>query len=297
MKNIIFKNINKTYKKRTKKAVDNLSFEIEKGEIVGLLGPNGSGKSTTVKILCGIIKPDEGEVSIQGIDVFEDRKKIIKHIGIMFGAKSTLIYHLPIIDSLGLTKKLYKVDDESYRKNLDKYSEILGMKDILDQRVATLSLGQKVKAELLNILIFDPDILILDEPTIGLDIIAKRSLRTILDDLGNHGKSILITTHDVNDVIKIASRIIIINEGVKSFDLKADEFKRMIEKFKKFVIYDCENVDELIIEGVELITSKESYNEFLVANEQYENFLNLIGKKYNFSVQTPSLEDLLYEYY
>jgi len=297
MKNIIFKNINKTYKKRTKKAVDNLSFEIEKGEIVGLLGPNGSGKSTTVKILCGIIKPDEGEVSIQGIDVFEDRKKIIKRIGIMFGAKSTLIYHLPIIDSLGLTKKLYKVDDESYRKNLDKYSEILGMKDILDQRVATLSLGQKVKAELLNILIFDPDILILDEPTIGLDIIAKRSLRTILDDLGNHGKSILITTHDVNDVIKIASRIIIINEGVKSFDLKADEFKRMIEKFKKFVIYDCENVDELIIEGVELITSKESYNEFLVANEQYENFLNLIGKKYNFSVQTPSLEDLLYEYY
>lgn len=297
MKNIIFKNINKTYKKRTKKAVDNLSFEIEKGEIVGLLGPNGSGKSTTVKILCGIIKPDEGEVSIQGIDVFEDRKKIIKRIGIMFGAKSTLIYHLPIIDSLGLTKKLYKVDDESYKNNLEKYSEILGMKDILDQRVATLSLGQKVKAELLNILIFDPDILILDEPTIGLDIIAKRSLRTILDDLGNHGKSILITTHDVNDVIKIASRIIIINEGVKSFDLKADEFKRMIEKFKKFVIYDSENVDELIIEGVELITSKESYNEFLVANEQYEDFLNLIGKKYNFSVQTPSLEDLLYEYY
>ncbi len=179
-------------------AVKDLNFQIDKGDIVGYIGLNGAGKSTTIKLLTGILKPDKGEVLIDGKDPYKHRKIVAKNIGICFGQKSQLLWDLPIIDTFLLHKKIYGIDDDTYEKNMRYYKETLGLEKYINKPTRELSLGQRAKANIALSLLHNPKIIFLDEPTIGLDVISKGEIFDLILDLNNKEKmTIFLTTHDL----------------------------------------------------------------------------------------------------
>lgn len=196
------------------KAVDDVSFEIERGEIVGFLGQNGAGKSTTIKMLTGIIRPDVGEICVNGYDPFVNRTENSKNIGVVFGQRSQLIWDLSIEDTFVLHKKMYKIDDAIYKKNIEIFKEILGIASFSKQQVRQLSLGQKMRANLAVALLHSPEVVYLDEPTIGLDVLAKDNIRNFIREINKEQKTtIILTTHDMNDVEEICNKIMLIDKG------------------------------------------------------------------------------------
>ena len=202
-----------------KRAVDDITFSIPDGEIVGYIGPNGAGKSTTIKMLSGILSPTSGEVRINGLDPCRQRREHAKNIGVVFGQKTSLWWDVPVIDSLRLLKEMYRISDERFRKNLDAFTELLEMQAFLHQPVRQLSLGQRMRADLAAALLHDPSILFLDEPTIGVDVVAKEKLRRFILDMNKErGTTTLLTTHDMTDMEKLANRVIVISEGRIAYD-------------------------------------------------------------------------------
>ena len=206
-------------KYETKQAVKDISFSIEKGEMVGFVGPNGAGKSTTIKMLSGILYPDSGSISVSGIVPYKQRKQYVGRIGVVFGQKSQLQWDLPVIDSFELLKAIYSVPDDVYKKNLDRYTEMLDMSKFLKQPVRQLSLGQRMRADIAAALLHSPEIVFFDEPTIGVDVVGKESIRSFIRDLNaEDGVTMLFTTHDMQDIEKTCKRLIIINKGSKIYD-------------------------------------------------------------------------------
>lgn len=293
MKNIVdMINISKKYKKQKDFAVKNINLKLGKGEIVGILGPNGAGKSTIIKMILGVIVPTNGKVVVFGKNAICLGNKDKAKIGVYLGGKSNLIFHLSVMDTLKLTKTIYNISSVDFKVRVEKYSKILMCNDILNQRVATLSLGQKLKAELLCLLIFEPKLFILDEPTLGLDIEAKRNFREILRKLVEiENISIIISSHDVNDMEKICNRIIFLNKGNILWECKAKELSQKVEKYK-IVITDkiIENISEII-----LLESSENSFRYLVPNEKFEEIGLYL--KMNYKWNSATLEDVLYEYY
>lgn len=218
-------NLTKSYKKKEKiklfktkytyrEALKGLSFSIEKGEKVAYLGVNGSGKSTTIKVLSGILYPTSGNVIIDGIIPYENRIIHSKKIGVVFGQRAPLYWDLPLIDSLKVLSKIYDIPDADYKAMLSKLDAMMDLKEILYSPVRQLSLGQKMMANIICAIIHSPDILILDEPTIGLDIFAKEKVRNLINQLNtNFNTTVFLSSHDLSDVEKICSRVIIINDG------------------------------------------------------------------------------------
>lgn len=214
----------KKYKSQGSYAVEDFSLRLDYGEILGFLGPNGAGKSTIIKMLLGIIRPTRGELKVFDKSPVSFSSKDKKKLGVFLGGKSNLLYHLPVIETLKLFKAMYKIPDTVYKNNLEKFSASLKCEALLDKKTATLSLGQKIRAELLCILLYEPSLLILDEPTLGLDIEGKRTLRNILYELAQNKEiSIIITTHDILDMQKLCSKIILINGGKKLFEMRRSE--------------------------------------------------------------------------
>ncbi|MDR2135646.1 MAG: ATP-binding cassette domain-containing protein, partial [Treponema sp.] len=202
-----------------KNAVDNISFSIGQGEIVGYIGPNGAGKSTTIKMLSGVLIPDSGEIRVGGIVPYRERKKNAMRIGVVFGQRSQLYWDLPISDTFGLFRRLYEIPDDVYEHNKRLYVELLGMEDFIEQPVRQLSLGQKMKANLALAMLHNPDVLYLDEPTIGLDVMSKQVLRQSIAALNREkNTTIILTTHDMNDIEAVCKRLILIDKGRKLFD-------------------------------------------------------------------------------
>jgi ABC-2 type transport system ATP-binding protein len=200
-------------------AVDNISFSIEEGESVAFIGPNGAGKSTTIKMLTGILWPTSGKARVLGLDPQADRKQLALNIGTVFGQRSQLLFNLPILDSLNLFAKVYEVDEAVYKKQKNKLIEIFELAPILDQPVRKLSLGQRMRAEIALALIHEPPIIFLDEPTIGLDIVAKRRLRENLNAINKEFKTTLfLTSHDAGDIETVCARTLIVNHGSIIFD-------------------------------------------------------------------------------
>jgi len=209
-----------------RKAVDDISFTIEKGEIVGFIGPNGAGKSTTIKMLSGILYPDNGSITVKGYIPYKQRRQYVKNIGVVFGQKTQLNWDLPLIESFELMKYIYKIPQKVYEENLQKFTKLLDMEEFINQPVRQLSLGQRMRGDIVAALLHSPDIVFFDEPTIGLDVVAKEKIREFIKIMNETEKTtIIFTTHDMQDIEKVCNRLIIIDSGKKIYDGGIDEIK------------------------------------------------------------------------
>jgi len=206
-------------------ALDDVSFSIPDGEIVGYIGPNGAGKSSTIKILCGILVPDSGTCLINGHVPWKERREHVKKIGVVFGQRSQLWWDVPVADSFELLKEIYAVDYAAYKKNMQDLTELLDLGDFLQLPVRSLSLGQRMRCEIAAALLHNPDILFLDEPTIGLDAVSKIAVRSFIKTLNKERHTtVLLTTHDMNDIEALARRIILIGKGHILMDTTFPDF-------------------------------------------------------------------------
>ncbi len=201
------------------RAVDGLSFDVERGEMVGYIGPNGAGKSTTIKMLTGILVPTSGRLSVAGVDPSRNRVELTRRIGVVFGQRTTLWWDLPLRDSFDLLRRIYRVDGERFRRNLAEFCELLDLGDLLDTPVRQLSLGQRMRGDIAAALLHDPEILYLDEPTIGLDVVSKGRLREFLRRINSERQvTLLLTTHDLQDIEQLCSRVMVIDHGSLVYD-------------------------------------------------------------------------------
>jgi ABC-2 type transport system ATP-binding protein len=230
--------------RRVIRAVDGVSFEIEAGALVGYVGPNGAGKSTTVKMLTGILVPSAGRISVAGFDPSRQRIQLARRIGVVFGQRVQLWWDLPLRDSFELLRHIYRVPFERWRANLDAFTELLELGPFLDTPVRQLSLGQRMRGELTASMLHDPEILFLDEPTIGLDIVAKARVREFLARVNRErGVTVLLTTHDLSDIERLCRRLLIIDHGRVIYDGGLDT---LIERYgeERTLIVDLEEPAE-----------------------------------------------------
>src|SRR3989454_12750183 len=207
-------------------AVHDLSLSVERGEIIGLVGPNGAGKSTTIKMLTGILVPSGGEMSVAGLNPLHKRRELARHIGVVFGQRSQLWWDLPLIDSLRLLRRLYRVPEARFNANLAQLRSMLALDEFIETPVRQLSLGQRMRGDLAAALLHDPELLYLDEPTIGLDVVAKARIREFLLTINaERGVTVLLTTHDMDDVEALCQRMLIIDHGRKLYDGAVSEIR------------------------------------------------------------------------
>ena len=205
--------------KETVRALEDVSFDVEQGELIGYIGPNGAGKSTTVKILSGILTPDGGEARVGGQVPWKNRKEYVKGIGVVFGQRMQLWWDVPILDSYGLLKDIYRIPDPAYEKRLRELTEALNLGDLLRTPLRQMSLGQRMRAELCGSLLHQPRTLFLDEPTIGLDAVSKLALRDFLKwENREHQTTVLLTTHDMEDIAALCPRVMVLGHGRKLYD-------------------------------------------------------------------------------
>ncbi|MEG0326890.1 MAG: ATP-binding cassette domain-containing protein [Erysipelothrix sp.] len=209
------------------KALDDISFDIPKGQIVGYIGPNGAGKSTTIKIMTGILRPDQGICTIDNISPFTDRKQHAKQIGVVFGQRTQLWWDIPVIDSFELLKDMYDIPLKNYHERLDELTSLLNLDNLLTMPTRQLSLGQRMRCDIAAALLHDPKVLFLDEPTIGLDAPSKVAVRQFIKKINEtHKTTVVLTTHDMQDIESLVDRIILIGKGKLLFDGNMDELKK-----------------------------------------------------------------------
>jgi ABC-2 type transport system ATP-binding protein len=245
-------------------AVDHISFSIEPGEMVGYIGANGAGKSTTIKILTGILAPSGGHVTSNGFVPYHDRRHYTKYIGVVFGQRTQLWWDIAVIESFKLLKEIYEIPPVDFERRLGVFGELLNLKEYLHTPVRKLSLGERMRCDLAASLLHNPPVLFLDEPTIGLDVVAKERIREFLKEINRvEGTTVLLTTHDLSDIEELSKRIIIIDKGKILFDGDLEQMKQRLAKYNqvKFFLKDrsqvprlarietdgivCERVDEL----------------------------------------------------
>ena len=218
-------------------AVSDLSFHIDDGEIVGFIGPNGAGKSTTIKMMSGILTPTKGCVLIDGRDISKHRKEVVRNIGVVFGQRSQLNWDLRLGESFELLKHIYQIDQSDYDRTIDDLDSILGIREIIDKPVRQMSLGQRMKGDLVASMLHSPGILFLDEPTIGLDVSAKYALRKFIKEINRTRRTtVILTTHDLGDIQELCERLIIINHGVMMEDGRLSEIVDRIAPYKTLVV-------------------------------------------------------------
>jgi ABC-2 type transport system ATP-binding protein len=218
-------------------AVDRISFDIAEGELVGYLGPNGAGKSTTLKMLTGILVPTGGTVEVDGRVPWQQRTEHVRHIGAVFGQRTTLWWDLPVVESFDLLRHIYRVPEARFRANMRLFDDLLELSPFLDTPVRSLSLGQRMRADLAAALLHDPRLLFLDEPTIGLDVVAKERIRTFIRAINRErGITVILTTHDLGDVEKLCERVIMIDHGRLVFDGALQELRARFGEGRVLVV-------------------------------------------------------------
>lgn len=288
------------------KAVDQISFDIEQGEIVGYIGANGAGKSTTIKMMCGILYPTSGTVTVNGMSFENDRQKINKEMGVVFGQKTQLWWDIPLIETFKILKSIYEVPDDEYEERFEYLCELLDMKPFLTQTVRSLSLGQRMRADFAAALIHSPKILYLDEPTIGLDVLVKDKIRSAIKELNKkYNITVILTTHDMKDIEELCNRIIIIDKGRILYDGSLANIKYRYGNTKtifipsNIIINDDElmsNFNGVVIDRKEDITAiKFSLNDI-----DLDNMLLYLINTYHikdFKIEDISIEDITKELY
>ena len=289
--------------KKMVQAVKNVSFKVEAGEIVAFIGPNGAGKSTIIKMLTGVLYPSDGEISVLGFNPSNERKKLAYHIGSVFGQKSQLWFHLPSIDTFNLLGKMYELEEGDFQERLKFLIDSFEIEELLSIPVRKLSLGQRMRCEIVASLLHRPKIIFLDEPTIGLDIISKRQVREMIKFLNEkEGVTIFLTSHDAGDVETLAKRTIVIDNGTIIFDGETEKLKERYIQSKMVEIVTEQALDDFVFaEGK--IVEKERYNlkiEIDTRNVPIEKFLDYVVRNYtilDINIFDPPMEEIIAEIY
>lgn len=301
----------KGFLKRSKeeiKALQGVNFSVERGEFLGYIGPNGAGKSTTIKILTGIMTPTGGEVRVDQYIPYKHRKAYVRNIGVVFGQKTQMWWDLPVIDTLELLKGIYKVDSKKYNKQLAYLIENLSLQEILHQPVRQLSLGQRMRAELASSMIHDPDILFLDEPTIGLDVTSKHRVIEFLKELNQKGKTIFLTTHDMDDIETLCSDMLVLNRGTIVYKGEINRLKESVNLPIQVIVHLREKESR---ESIEKIFPKKKFDYrytplkktlvFGLKNKKrIVSLVRVLFKEFmieDFKVTEPSIEEVIKKIY
>lgn len=238
---------------RTVEALKNVSFSLERGELLGFIGPNGAGKSTTIKILSGILRPSSGQVEVGGLVPYQDRVKHVARIGVVFGQRTQLWWDLPVIEGFDLLRDIYRVDPARYGRTRDELVGLLRLERLLDQPVRQLSLGQRMRAEIAAALLHEPDVLFLDEPTIGLDAPSKLAVREFVKRLNRErGVTVLLTTHDMHDIEALAERVIVIGHGRVLADQPFEALRRDVLRERRLFVDFAGDAPAIDLPGVEV---------------------------------------------
>ena len=285
------------------RAVEDVSFEISAGQLVGYLGPNGAGKSTTIKMLTGILQPSGGTIEVAGLVPLADRKALARRIGVVFGQRSNLWWDLPLGESFDLLRHLYGVDPARHRQNLEWYADLLDLGSLMPVPVRQLSLGQRMRGELTAALLHDPEVLFLDEPTIGLDVISKHAVRGALARLRTErGVTVVLTTHDLADVEELCERILIIDRGRVIYDGTVDDLTTRFGDERVLVI-DLHDVrPPLAVDGLTCIRTegprqwlKFSRDE-LTAADALDRVASIVRVR-DLTVEEPEIEEIVRRIY
>ncbi len=263
------------------KAVEDISFSIEEGEIVGYIGPNGAGKSTTIKILSGILIPDSGECKIAGMTPWKDRVRYVKKIGVVFGQRSQLWWDIPAEDTFDLLKDIYEIPEEEYQATKEDLINRLNLQDIINIPVRQLSLGQRMRCEIAASLLHNPKILFLDEPTIGLDAVSKQMVRDFIKKLNKEKKTtVILTSHDMSDITTLAKRIILIGKGRVLYDGSLKKLQNRYESEKYVSIKTC---DKLSIRNNGILSKSKTNDGYDLTIDtraiSISELLNIVSKK------------------
>lgn len=246
------------------RALDNVSFKIFDGEMVGYIGPNGAGKSSTIKIMSGILTPDSGECIINGRVPWKERIAHVKEIGVVFGQRNQLFWDVPVVDSFELIKDIYKVNEVQFRKSLSELTELLDIGEVIRTPARQLSLGQRMRCEIAASLLHNPKVLFLDEPTIGLDAVSKIAVRNFIKTINKErGTTVILTTHDMQDIEALTERILLIGRGKILLDGTLNDLKKRNSTNKTLVVdYRGARIGE--IEGASVIKELDGHAELLV---------------------------------
>lgn len=278
------------------RAVDGVTFHIQAGELVGYLGPNGAGKSTTLKMLTGLLVPSGGEIVVAGRVPWKQRQEHVRQIGAVFGTRSTLWWDLPVIESLELLRHIYDIPPQRFGRSLAEMSKLLELDEFIHTPVRSLSLGQRMRADLCAAFLHEPALVFLDEPTIGLDVVAKERIRQfILHSNRTRGTTVLLTTHDLSDVEKLCERIMIIDQGKLLFDGRLENLRRRFGGNRELVVDFAENGSEFQVPGAQVV-KREGFRvtyEFGADEIFASELIQRISSRYrirDLSVREPDLE-------
>jgi ABC-2 type transport system ATP-binding protein len=284
------------------RAVQDLTLDIAEGEMVGYIGPNGAGKSTTIKMLTGILVPTSGELRVAGLEPSRQRTELARRIGVVFGQRTTLWWDLPLRDSFELLQKIYRVEPARHRRNLQEYVELLDLGDLLDTPVRQLSLGQRMRGDITAALLHDPEILYLDEPTIGLDVVSKGRLREFLRTLNaERGTTLLLTTHDLQDIEALCRRVIVIDRGTAVFDGPLTHLHRRGESRRTLVVDLVDEAPPIEVPGADTqrVDGPRQWLSF-PADASAAPIVAAVAASYDvadLSIHEPDIEDVIRQIY
>ena len=283
-------------------ALRNVGFSVEPGELVGYIGPNGAGKSTTIKILSGILAPSSGKCEINGLTPWLNRQQHVKNIGVVFGQRTQLWWDLPVVESFELLRDIYQVPARDYKDRMDELIQTMRIEDLLDTPVRQLSLGQRMRCDLVASLLHRPSILFLDEPTIGLDAVSKLAIREFIRKLNrDHGVTVILTTHDMDEIEALCERIIVIDNGAIFNDGTLENLRSRVNPERRLKVEFSENIafshDEVRIVSREGNTLHLSFNP----NEMTTTgLIQLLSESYpvkDLFVENPPIEEIIAQLY
>jgi ABC-2 type transport system ATP-binding protein len=300
---VVRRRVGATRRRRTEvKAVSNVSFQIQRGEMVGYIGPNGAGKSTTIKMLTGILVPTSGHLRVAGVNPSTDRLRLARQIGVVFGQRTTLWWDLPLRDSFALLRRIYDISADRYRHNLATFTELLDLTDLLDVPVRQLSLGQRMRGDIAAALLHDPKILYLDEPTIGLDIVSKARLREFLRRINAAQEvTVLLTTHDLVDIEQLCKRVMVIDSGRLVYDGSLTDLQSVGGAARTLVVDLAEPTEPIRVKGAE-VTRVDGPRQWLrfPADASAAPLVADIAARYalaDLSIHEPAIEDVITRLY
>jgi len=281
------------------KAVDGISFEVDEGQIMGYVGPNGAGKSTTIKMLTGILVPTSGEIEVDGLIPYKSRKENARRMGVVFGQRTQLWWDLPVIESFQLLRRIYRVPIDRYKRNIELFDDLLNIGEFINTPVRKLSLGQRMRCDLAAALLHDPPTLYLDEPTIGLDVVAKQRVRDFLKGINSEFKTtIILTTHDLSDVEKLCDRMMIIDHGKIIYDGTVTEIKQRYGKNRRLVVDLAGDYSEIAVPGAETVQQLDHRVWFQFDRDKISasQLITQITEKYeiiDLTVEEPEIESIV----